>query len=106
MAIAWVTACSRWISGLNRNTKPRPGLEQPALARGVEVERRRRGLERATYKCGVLWARDVVEVLHRRLDVRVAHPLLDAADVGDADDPRAKRVAEVVEAQRPERGSL
>lgn len=47
-----------------------------------------------------------MEVLHRRLDVRVAHPFLDAADVGDADDPRPERVAEVVEAERSQCGSF
>jgi hypothetical protein len=47
-----------------------------------------------------------VEVLHRRRDVGVAHPLLDPADVGYGDHPRAERVAQVVEAQRPEAGSL
>jgi hypothetical protein len=36
----------------------------------------------------------------------VAHPLLDAADVGDADDPRPERVAEVVEAERSQCGSI
>ncbi len=35
----------------------------------------------------VLLARHVVEVLHRRLDVRVAHPFLDATDVGLGDHP-------------------
>jgi hypothetical protein len=39
---------------------------------------------------GVLRPRDVVEVLHRRLDVRVAHPFLDSADVGDVDDSGAE----------------
>jgi hypothetical protein len=47
-----------------------------------------------------------VEVLHRRLDVRVAHPFLDTADVRDADDSRAEGVAQVVEAERAEGGSL
>jgi hypothetical protein len=47
-----------------------------------------------------------VEVLHRRLDVRVTHPLLDAPDVRHADDPRSERVAEVVEAERSQRGSF
>ena len=42
-----------------------------------------------------------VQVLHRRLDVCVPHPLLDTADIGDRDDPGAERVPEVVEAQRP-----
>ena len=43
-----------------------------------------------------------MEVLHRRLDVRVTHPLLNAADVGDADDEGA---AEVVEAEWAKAGS-
>ena len=47
-----------------------------------------------------------MEVLHRRLDVGVAHPFLDSTDVGDADHSRAKCVAEVVEAERAERGAL
>src|SRR4051794_13876910 len=47
-------------------------------------------------------ALDVVEVLHRRRDVGVAHPLLHSSDVGLGDHPRAERVAEVVEAQRTE----
>lgn len=51
---------------------------------------------------GVLRTGDVVEVLHRRLDVRVAHPLLDPPDVGDGDDPRAEGVAEIVKAERAE----
>jgi hypothetical protein len=38
-----------------------------------------------------------VEVLHRRLDVGVAHPLLHAPDVGLADHPRPEGVAQVVE---------
>jgi hypothetical protein len=37
-----------------------------------------------------------VQVLHRRLDVGVAHPLLDAADIGLTDHARAEGVAEVV----------
>jgi hypothetical protein len=82
------------------------GLEEPTLTGLLEAGRRRRRPERATDECGVLRARDVVEVLHRDLDVRVAHPLLDAADVCDAEDPRAEGVAEVVEAERSERGSL
>jgi hypothetical protein len=47
-----------------------------------------------------------VEVLHRRLDVRVAHPLLDAAEVCLGDDPRAEGVAQGVEAKTPEPGSV
>ena len=38
-------------------------------------------------------------------DLGVAHPLLDLADVGLGDHAGAERVAEVVEAQRPERGA-
>jgi hypothetical protein len=45
-------------------------------------------------------------VLHRRLDVVVAHPLPDPSDVGEANDARAEGVAKVVEAQPPERRSL
>ena len=46
-----------------------------------------------------------MEVLHRGLDVGVAHPFLDTADVGDADDSRAEGVAEVVEAEWAKAGS-
>jgi hypothetical protein len=63
-------------------------------------------LERSADQRGVLRARDVVEVLHRGLNVGVAHPFLDSAEVGDTDDPRAECVAEVVEAQPAERRSL
>lgn len=65
-----------------------------------------RGGERLAYERGVLRAWDVVEVLHGRLDVGVAHPLLDTADVGGADHAGAECVAEIVEAERPERCSL
>src|SRR5919108_3530500 len=120
MGIAWVSACSMsssampclradgWISSMNRNTKPRRRLEEAALPGNLEVGRRRAGrwLEGLADECGVLRARDIVEVLHRRLDVRVAHPFLDAADVGDADDPRSERVAKVVEAERSQCGSF
>ena len=93
---------------MNRNTKPRCRLEQTALPRVLEVGRRRAGrwLEGLADESGILRSRDVVEVLHRRLDVRVAHPLLDAADVGDADDPRSEGAAEVVEAERSQCGSF
>jgi hypothetical protein len=43
-----------------------------------------------------------MQVAHRRLDVRVAHPLLHPPDVGLGDHPRAERVPQVVEAQRTE----
>ena len=55
---------------------------------------------------GVVRARHVVQVAHRRLDVRVAHPLLDAQDVGLGDHPRAERVAQVVEAQPSQAGAV
>jgi hypothetical protein len=47
-----------------------------------------------------------VQVLHRRLDVGVAHPLLDSADVGLGDHAGAEGVAEVVEAKLAEVGAL
>ena len=49
--------------------------------------------------------RRVVQVLHRRVDVRVAHPLLDLQDRRLRDRPRAEGVAQVVEAEvrRPAR---
>jgi hypothetical protein len=37
-----------------------------------------------------------MQVAHRRLDVGVAHPLLDAADIHLGDHPRAERVAQIV----------
>ena len=45
-----------------------------------------------------------MEVARRGLNVRVAHPLLDAADVGLRDDPGAERVSQIVEAQRSQTG--
>ena len=41
---------------------------------------------------GILFTRRVVEVLHRRLDVGVSHPLLDATNVGLGDHPGPERV--------------
>jgi hypothetical protein len=84
--------------------------DEAALSRFVEHGFRvttsgRIGRERLSDESGVLRARDVVEVLHRRLDVRVPHPLLNAADVSDADDARAEGVAEVMEAERAQAGS-
>jgi hypothetical protein len=52
------------------------------------------------------FARGVMQVAHRRLDVGVAHPLLDAADIHLGDHPRAERVAQIVKAERPKRGAL
>jgi hypothetical protein len=43
-----------------------------------------------------------MEVAHRGLDVGVAHPLLDSADVGLGDHSRPEGVAQIVEPQRPE----
>ena len=56
--------------------------------------------KRARHELRLIAAGRVVQVLHRRLDVGVAHPLLHAADVGLGDHPRAEGVAQVVEAQR------
>jgi hypothetical protein len=47
-----------------------------------------------------------VEVAHGGLDVGVAHPLLDAADIGLGDDAGAEGVAEVVEAESAEAGAI
>ena len=59
--------------------------------RSDRVDRERLGDE-----TGVLLPRRVVQVAHRRLDVSVAHPLLNAADIGLGDHPRAERVTEIV----------
>ncbi len=48
----------------------------------------------------------VVEVLHRRLDVGVAHPLLDVADIGLGDHPGAEGVAQVMAAELSQLGLL
>src|SRR3954468_16969491 len=80
------------------------GIRRLFLAQRGSVGRldgERRGNER-----GVLLARDVMEVFHRRLDVGVAHPLLHAADVGLTDHARAEGVAQVVEAERAQAGPL
>jgi len=55
--------------------------------------------KRSGHELGVLAAWRVVEVAHRRLDVGVAHPLLNPADVGHGDHSRPECVAEIVEAQ-------
>ena len=47
-------------------------------------------------QASLVGALDVVEVLHRRRDVGVTHPLLDATDVRLGDHPRAERVAQIV----------
>jgi len=56
-------------------------------------DRSGRELKRLGDQTGVLLTRGVMEVLHRGLDVAVAHPLLDPADVGLADHPRSECVA-------------
>ncbi len=38
----------------------------------------------------------VVQVAHRRLDIRVPHPLLDTPNVGRGDYPRPECVAQIV----------
>ena len=55
--------------------------------------------ERLGHESGVIRPRREVQILARGLDVRVAHPLLDADDVCLADQRRPERVAEVVEAE-------
>ena len=68
------------------------------------ARRRRAGVnaERLRNQPCVLGPRRVMEIAHRRLDVGVAHPLLHPADVRLSDHPRAERVPEIVEAQRPQ----
>jgi len=55
-------------------------------------------------QAGVLLARGVVQVPHRRRDISVAHPFLHPADVGLGDHPRPERVPQIVEAQRAQAG--
>jgi len=98
---------TRWYpsaAGSRAQRPSRPRLQQPSLPGVVEREVWwvDLGLEGFADQRGVLRAWDVVQVLHRRLDVRVAHPVLYSTDVGDADDARAEGVAEVVEAQATE----
>src|SRR5439155_16665271 len=71
----------------------------PALSRLDRriVDRERLGNERR-----VRGTRDVVQVLHRRVDVGVAHPLLDPADVSLANHSRAEGVAQVMEPKPPQ----
>jgi hypothetical protein len=64
------------------------------------------GRKGARDQCGVIVSRRVVQVTHRGLDVRMSHPLLNAADVVLGDHARAEGVTQVVEAKRSEaRGS-
>jgi len=72
-----------------RSKRPRPSRsvpERPFRPR-ARVDRERLGDQAC-----VLLAWGVMEVLHRRLDVRMTHPLLDAADVGFGDHPRPERM--------------
>jgi hypothetical protein len=46
------------------------------------------------------------QVLHRGLDVGVAHPLLHAADVGLRDHPRPEHVSQIVKSHRSQPGSV
>jgi hypothetical protein len=46
-----------------------------------------------------------VQVAHRRLDVCVTHPLLDATDVGLGDHAGAERVAQIVKTQWAQAGA-
>jgi hypothetical protein len=43
-----------------------------------------------------------MQIAHRRLDIRVPHPLLHPANVGLRDHPRAERVPKVMETQLPQ----
>jgi hypothetical protein len=69
------------------------------LQRVVDLERRGEPLSLAG-------AALVVQVGHRRLDVRLPHPGLDLDDVGDVYRQRAERVPQVVEAKRPQPRTL
>src|SRR3954465_1597027 len=94
-------------SGTGRPNRPRDGDRSHQATLPVFVEASRTGTaagvqasrEGLANQGGVLRSRDVVEVLHRRLNVGVAHPLLDSPDVGDTDDSGSEGVAEVVEAE-------
>src|SRR4051794_24158517 len=62
--------------------------------------------ERLGDQSGIALAGRVVEVLHRRLNIRMAHPLLNSANVGLADHAGAEGVAQVVEAELAETASF
>jgi hypothetical protein len=80
-------------------------LSLTLLGEDTGIRRRRRfDRKRLRYKPRVLAARRVVEVTHRRLDVRVTHPLLHTADIGLGDHASPERVAQIVEAERAETG--
>jgi hypothetical protein len=51
---------------------------------------------------GFVVPRRVMQVAHGGLDVGMSHPFLNATDVGLGDHPRAERMPQVVEAERPE----
>ncbi len=76
--------------GMDVSRGPR---QKAASIRARHFRRRGRQLKRLGDQAGVLLARGVVEVLHRRLDVRVPHPLLHTPDVCLGDHPGSKRVA-------------
>ena len=63
------------------------------------------GTEGLSNQTRILLTWGVVEVLHRGLNVGVAHPFLDAPDVGLGDDLRAERVTQVVKPQSAEAGT-
>jgi hypothetical protein len=81
----------------------------PTASGGATVDRcaERRGvLQREGFvdEPRVVGRRDVMQVARGRLHVGVAHPLLDAEDVGLGDHAGAEGVAQVVEAQRAQAG--
>src|SRR5438067_1512303 len=78
----------------------------PRLRGESDSTTRRRRSECPCNEVGVLLARLVVEILHRRLNIRVSHPLLDAADVCFSDHARAERVPKIVEPKPAEAGDL
>src|SRR5688500_5749693 len=79
------------------------GSSPSASRRGSDARLDR---ERVGDQRDLVWALDVVKVTLGRRDLGVAHPRLDLEDVGLGDHARAERVAQVVEAEWPERGSL
>lgn len=85
---------------------PLGALRSAATLRGECQGGRWRDLEGGGNEAGVFGAGDVVEVAHGGGDVCVAHPLFDAKDVGLGDGAGAEGVAEVVEAEGPETGSV
>ena len=79
--------------------------EVASSPRSTSAEARLR-VEGARDQRRVVLARRKVEVAHRGLHLGVAHPLLDAANVGLGDDAGAEGVAQVVEAEAAQPGAI